>query len=262
VRALGAAAEAAAAHPPQLSTRGWLSRGVLFLALLQLRPPAPTAAPPPRPQDCFKATNFGNTTVRALMPREVDGEGKQTGRVISDDAARLLGWQEAAFDALELGYLRCIIFGIYSAEEDPSARELLESYVYHFKYPSAGEIELTLEKDAKSFTSSSVRDQAVGMVRTLIRLCETMKPVPEERVISLKLFYYDDATPVDYQPQFFSDATNGAWAYRRVCARTRVVCALFARTLPHHPRFHQFLPSQLAGHITKTNLLAARSLAA
>lgn len=40
-------------------------------------------------------------------------------------------------------------------------------------------VEMTLEKDAQAFTLSRVRDQAVGMVRTLIRLCETMKPVPE-----------------------------------------------------------------------------------
>ena len=30
----------------------------------------------------------------------------------------------------------------------------------------------------------------------------------QERYISLKLFYYDELTPADYQPKCFEDATN------------------------------------------------------
>lgn len=96
------------------------------------------------PEECFKPTTFGNTTIRALVPREAGADpkaagGPSTGKVLNEDAARLFAWQEAAFEALEKGYLRCIVFGIYSAEADPSARELLESYVYSFKYPQGQE---------------------------------------------------------------------------------------------------------------------------
>ena len=32
-------------------------------------------------------------------------------------------------------------------------------------------------------------------------------PLCQERVVSLKLFYFDDVTPADYQPPHFVDAT-------------------------------------------------------
>lgn len=84
------------------------------------------------PEDCFKSASFGNTTVRALMPRESAPTG-EPGAIINEDAARLVAWQDAAFEALALGYLRSIVFSIFSSEEDPADRKLLESYVYSFR---------------------------------------------------------------------------------------------------------------------------------
>jgi hypothetical protein len=57
-----------------------------------------------------------------------------------------------------------------------------EGYVYqplngkdcavNVKYPSEGEVELVLETDSKAFTMPRVRDEAVTVVRKLIRLTE------------------------------------------------------------------------------------------
>lgn len=58
------------------------------------------------PADCFRTTSFGNTAIRALCPRELDADGKPTGKVINEDAAMLNSWQDSAFEALEKGYLR------------------------------------------------------------------------------------------------------------------------------------------------------------
>jgi hypothetical protein len=60
------------------------------------------------PSDCFRTTSFGNTTIRALCPREVGADGRPQGKVLNEDAALLTAWQESAFDALEKGYLRCV----------------------------------------------------------------------------------------------------------------------------------------------------------
>ena len=77
------------------------------------------------PSDCFRASAFGNTTIRALVPRELDAEGKPTGPIINMDAARVVAWEDAAFEALSEGYLRALVLSIYSAEDDPADRELL-----------------------------------------------------------------------------------------------------------------------------------------
>ena len=190
------------------------------------------------PEDAFVDTHLGTTKIRALAPRELDEEGQPTGAVTHKDAAALTRMLESAFDALEKGYLRGIVLGIYSAEEDPAARQLLESYVFNVTYPSPSDVEVTLKTDKDAFTLPRVRNEALQMVRGLIRLCEGMKPVAEDRAISLRLFYYDDVrcaeeeddgggscqcrvshlppptpplplqrTPPGYQPPSFEDAT-------------------------------------------------------
>jgi hypothetical protein len=79
------------------------------------------------PSDVFRSVSFGgNTSVRALAPRELGPDGKPTGRVLNESAATLAQWMESALDALEKCYLRSIVLTIFTASEP---REVLESYV-------------------------------------------------------------------------------------------------------------------------------------
>jgi hypothetical protein len=102
------------------------------------------------PSDCFKETSFAGvlvvllyesapanltliyqlagTNIRALTP--VD----KSGAVLSEQAMRLTQVQEAAFDALDKGFLCRMVLAIYSDEENPNECRLLESYAcerYH-----------------------------------------------------------------------------------------------------------------------------------
>ena len=45
------------------------------------------------------------------------------------------------------------------------------------QYPSGTDVELSISSDKGSFTVPRVRDEAVSMIRNLLRLMETMKPV-------------------------------------------------------------------------------------
>jgi hypothetical protein len=60
------------------------------------------------PSDLFKETSFGGTTIRALCGRELGPDGKPSGPVRDPTVATLLACQEAAFEALDKGYLRCV----------------------------------------------------------------------------------------------------------------------------------------------------------
>ena len=76
------------------------------------------------------------------------------------------------------------------------------------QYYFACAVEACLQTDADSFALPRLREEAMLMIRRLIRLMETLKPLPEKKVLTFKLFYYDDATPDDYNPPLYKDSTN------------------------------------------------------
>ncbi|MCL7029090.1 hypothetical protein MKW94_029332, partial [Papaver nudicaule] len=53
------------------------------------------------------------------------------------------------------------------------------------------------------FTPNQMRSSACKMIRTLVQLMRTLDRMPEERTILMKLLYYEDVTPMDYEPPFF-----------------------------------------------------------
>ncbi|KAK5838950.1 hypothetical protein PVK06_007698 [Gossypium arboreum] len=57
-------------------------------------------------------------------------------------------------------------------------------------------------------TPNQMRSSACKMVRTLVQLMRTLDKMPEERTILMKLLYYDDVTPMDYEPPFFRGCTE------------------------------------------------------
>ncbi|XP_020580647.1 meiosis-specific protein PAIR2-like isoform X2 [Phalaenopsis equestris] len=52
-------------------------------------------------------------------------------------------------------------------------------------------------------TPDQMRSSACKMIRTLVQLMRTLDHMPPERTILMKLLYYDDITPKDYEPPFF-----------------------------------------------------------
>jgi hypothetical protein len=169
------------------------------------------------PSDCFKETTVGGTLMRCLRPREVDAEGNP-GAVVSEEVLALTTMLETAFEALEKGYLRGIVLGVYNVAG--GEKTLAESYVFSIKYPAAESGEgpvgtLEVQRGAagaqEAFTMPRLKDAAVQMIRSLIRLCETMEPVAREgdRALCLRLFFTPD-TPADYQPGAgeFTDAAE------------------------------------------------------
>ncbi|KAE8730134.1 4-coumarate--CoA ligase-like 1-like [Hibiscus syriacus] len=68
---------------------------------------------------------------------------------------------------------------------------------------------------ASEVTPNQVRNSACKMIRTLVQLMRTLDKMPEERTILMKLLYYEDVTPVDYEPPFFrgcmEDEAQNSW---------------------------------------------------
>jgi hypothetical protein len=162
------------------------------------------------PSDCFRTITFANTTVRTLDSSSV------TDDTCRADLSQVMLWQESAAEALDLGYLRAMVLSIYTAEDNREDRSLIETYVFSFKIPEGGVPSMQLESkggtsSSTTFSLETVRNSAVSLVRTLVRVAETMKPLPDERILDVHLFYHSH-TPEEWQPSSgaFSDSTDEA----------------------------------------------------
>lgn len=48
--------------------------------------------------------------------------------------------------------------------------------------------------------------QAQKLIRALLAFAETLADLPAERILSMKVTYYDDITPPTYEPKYFRSA--------------------------------------------------------
>ncbi|OVA09530.1 DNA-binding HORMA [Macleaya cordata] len=146
---------------------------------------------------------------------------------IDAESRRLIDWMEkGVYDALQKKYLRTLLFCICEAIEGP----MIEEYAFSFSYSNSDSEEVSMninrtgnKKQGATFKSNTntditpnqMRSSACKMVRTLVQLMRTLDRMPEGRTILMKLLYYDDVTPVDYEPPFFrcclEQEANNPW---------------------------------------------------
>jgi len=118
------------------------------------------------------------------------------------EAAKLANWLLGAFEALEKKYLREIILIMYKDRENPDIVD--EMYTFKFSYPD-GEATCQLlqgGKEAKKITDADVKKSTQSLLRTLVILTQDMNPIGDS-IMSMKLTYYDEVTPKDYEPSGF-----------------------------------------------------------
>ncbi|KAK9934380.1 hypothetical protein M0R45_021526 [Rubus argutus] len=136
------------------------------------------------------------------------------------ESRRLIDWMEkGVYDALQKKYLKTLLFCVCEAVEGP----MIEEYTFSFSYSNSESQEVSMnisrsgnKKHGGTFkcnstaeiTPNQMRSSACKMVRTLVQLMRTLDRMPEERTILMKLLYYDDVTPVDYEPPFFRCCTE------------------------------------------------------
>ncbi|GER56389.1 ASYNAPTIC 1 family protein [Striga asiatica] len=135
------------------------------------------------------------------------------------ESRRLIDWMEkGVYDALQKKYLKTLLFCVCEAVDG----SMIEEYTFSFSYSSADSQEVSMNinrsgtKKGGKFTHNSMteitptqmRSSACKMVRTLIQLMRTLDKMPDERTVLMKLLYYDDVTPMDYEPPFFRGCTE------------------------------------------------------
>ncbi|KAL9244830.1 hypothetical protein vseg_018551 [Gypsophila vaccaria] len=143
--------------------------------------------------------------IKKLMP--VDAESR-----------RLIDWMEkGVYDALQKKYLKTLLFSICEKTDG----RMIEEYAFSFSYPNPDSQEVSMninrtgnKKQGGKFnltnevTPNQMKSSACKMIRTLVQLMRTLDKIPDERTILMKLLYYEDVTPRDYEPPFFRECTE------------------------------------------------------
>ncbi|KAL2298646.1 hypothetical protein Nmel_015651, partial [Mimus melanotis] len=116
---------------------------------------------------------------------------------------QIVKWIQGCFDALEKQYLHVAVLAIYT---NPEA--VTEMYQFKFKYKKKVpqmDISSSHGEFVAGLCSKDVKRASRLLLRTLYLLMQDLGPLPNDITLSMKLLYYNDVTPKDYQPPGFKD---------------------------------------------------------
>uniref|UniRef100_A0A672GSZ8 HORMA domain containing 1 n=1 Tax=Salarias fasciatus TaxID=181472 RepID=A0A672GSZ8_SALFA len=94
-------------------------------------------------------------------------------------------------------------------------QKVLEVYQFKIQYNTGGAL-MDFESNNNSKLSMScgnTKAASILLVRKLYTLMQNLGPLPDTVCLSMKLAYYDDITPLDYQPPGFKEAESGTMEF-------------------------------------------------
>ncbi|XP_012622967.1 HORMA domain-containing protein 1 isoform X2 [Microcebus murinus] len=114
-------------------------------------------------------------------------------------SSQLVKWMLGCYDALQKKY-------VYNNPEDPQT--ISECYQFKFKYTNNGPAMDFISKNQSnesSMSSADTKKASILLIRKIYVLMQNLGPLPSDVCLTMKLFYYDEVTPPDYQPPGFKD---------------------------------------------------------
>ncbi|KAM4644464.1 HORMA domain-containing protein 1 isoform 2-T2 [Amazona ochrocephala] len=121
-------------------------------------------------------------------------------------STQLVKWMLGCYDALQKKYLRMIVLAVYTHPEDPQT--ITECYHFKFKYTNNGPLLDFSSKDTSNnstITCADTKKASILLIRKIYILMQNLSPLPNDVCLTMKLFYYDEVTPPDYQPPGFKE---------------------------------------------------------
>ncbi|XP_077164602.1 HORMA domain-containing protein 2 isoform X3 [Paroedura picta] len=122
---------------------------------------------------------------------------------------QIVKWIQGCFDALERNYLRMAVLAIYTNPQEPE--HVTELYQFKFKYSKAGaqmDFASTQVRCMNRVNSEEIKEASILLIRKLYVLMQNLGPLPNDITLAMKLFYYNDVTPDDYQPLGFKEGSR------------------------------------------------------
>uniref|UniRef100_F6YMA0 HORMA domain-containing 1 n=1 Tax=Xenopus tropicalis TaxID=8364 RepID=F6YMA0_XENTR len=103
-------------------------------------------------------------------------------------STQLVKWMLGCYDALQKKYT------------------VTECYQFKFKYTAFGPtMDFVSNNGSSTSICSDVKRTSVMLIRKLYVLMQNLGPLPNDVYLTMKLFYYDEVTPADYQPPGFKE---------------------------------------------------------
>eukprot|EP00750_Incisomonas_marina_P010111 INCI16244.1.p2 GENE.INCI16244.1~~INCI16244.1.p2 ORF type:complete len:346 (-),score=62.88 INCI16244.1:2271-3308(-) len=167
------------------------------------------------PEKVFSLKHYAEgVPVHALTPgKEIEGSDEL--EIIDKEAWMLTRWlEDGVFMALEKQYLKSMTFCIYTQPNQSKPRTLVESYSYEVEYPEAGKAQVHLAGSSQGsasdrFAMGRVRAQAISLMRGLVTMCSTLKPLPLSKILDIEVEFYEDITPQKFKMKHFQHAAVG-----------------------------------------------------
>uniref|UniRef100_A0A665T4D8 HORMA domain containing 1 n=1 Tax=Echeneis naucrates TaxID=173247 RepID=A0A665T4D8_ECHNA len=104
------------------------------------------------------------------------------------------------------------IFMIYTDPENP--QKVTEFYQFRIQYTANG-AQMDLESKVSKMSCGNTKKASILLVRKLYTLMQNLGPLPDSVCLNMKLAYYDDVTPQDYQPPGFMEANGDTMQFER-----------------------------------------------
>ncbi|CAJ1063050.1 HORMA domain-containing protein 1 isoform X2 [Xyrichtys novacula] len=132
-------------------------------------------------------------------------------------ASQIVQWMQGCFEAIQKKYLRTVIMSIYTDQENP--QKVTELYQFRIQYTAEG-AQMDFESsnnnnNTLSMSSGNTKKASILLVRKLYTLMQNLGPLPDSVCLNMKLAYYDNVTPHDYQPSGFKEAEGDTMEFER-----------------------------------------------
>ncbi|KFP90764.1 HORMA domain-containing protein 1, partial [Apaloderma vittatum] len=123
-------------------------------------------------------------------------------------SSQLVKWMLGCYDALQKKYVSPpVSFGCFTCIET-LVSTITECYHFKFKYTHNGpllDISSTTKRNDSTITCADTKKASILLIRKIYVLMQNLSPLPNDVCLTMKLFYYDEVTPPDYQPPGFKE---------------------------------------------------------
>uniref|UniRef100_UPI0037E995FC HORMA domain-containing protein 1 n=1 Tax=Semicossyphus pulcher TaxID=241346 RepID=UPI0037E995FC len=165
----------------------------------------------------------GITYLRGLFPEKAYGSKyveDQKVMILREErscpgASQIVQWMQGCFEAIQKKYLRTVIMSIYTDQENPE--KVTEFYQFRIQYTTEG-AQVDFESNNNNMLSmscSNTKKASILLVRKLYTLMQNLGPLPDNVCLNMKLAYYDNVTPQDYQPPGFKEADGDTMEFEK-----------------------------------------------